>query len=181
MQPKSGYDICPGVEDHYMKIKDKLKRKPIVLHEWPRGMRYDHVNCEIWFHSASSKVCKNCDSLIKSMTSTVKKNTKRNNVKKTPSKTTNLKFLTPKTRRRTLNKKSEKLKKVNKKLEKYESYMCRLDSQQGTEMKEVMDKINQSFSSDLDQIFKENDRGGGGGHFEKYLGKWRETKSKGVL
>ena len=159
MQHKSGYGICPGVEDHYMKIKDKLKRKPIVLHEWPRGIRYDHVNCEIWFHSASSKVCKNCDSLIKSMNSTVKKNTKRNNGKKTPSKTTNLKFLTPKTRRRTLKKKSEKFKKVNKKLEKYESYMCRLDSQQGTEMKEDMDKINQSFSSDLDQIFKENDSG----------------------
>ena len=47
MKPNSGYDIYPGVEDQYLKIKDKLKRKPIVLHEWPRGTRYDHVNSNI--------------------------------------------------------------------------------------------------------------------------------------
>ena len=28
MQPKSGYDICPGVETEYLKLKDKLNRKP---------------------------------------------------------------------------------------------------------------------------------------------------------
>ena len=164
MQPNSGYDICPGVENEYIKLKDKLKRKPMVLHEWPRGIRYDHINCEIWFHSAgisskqSSRICKNCDSLIKSMKITAKNIIKRS-VKKTPPKGTNLKFMTPKTRRRTLNKKSERLRKVHKKLSKYENYVCPLDSQQGKEMKDVMNQINENFSNELDQIFKENDKG----------------------
>ena len=164
MQPNSGYDICPGVENEYIKLKDKLKRKPMVLHECPRGIRYDHINCEIWFHSAgisskqSSRICKNCDSLIKSMKITAKNIIKRS-VKKTPPKGTNLKFMTPKTRRRTLNKKSERLRKVHKKLSKYENYVCPLDSQQGKEMKDVMNQINENFSNELDQIFKENDKG----------------------
>ena len=161
MKANSGYDICPGVEAEYRQMKDKLKSKPVVLHEWPRGIRNDHVNCEIWFHAAavSSKVCRNCNSLIKSMKSTAKKVAKRSTVKKTPPKSTNLKFMTPKTRKRTLRKKSEKLKKVTKKFKKYENYMCRLDPQQGAEMNNIMKKINKNFSEDLDQIFKENDNG----------------------
>ena len=165
MKPNSVYDICPGVEDQNLKIKDKLKRKPIVLHEWPRGIRYDHVNCDIWFGSAaisskeSSKLCPNCNSLIKSMKTTAQRVAKKRTGKKTPPKSTNLKYLTPKTRRRTLQKKSQKLKKVHKRLEKYENYMCRLDSQQGAEMNEVISQITQNFSEDLDRIFNENDKG----------------------
>ena len=60
---------------------------------------------------------------------------KKRTGKKIPPKSTNLKYLTPKSRRRTLQKKSQKHKKVHKRLEKYENYMCRLDSQQGVEMK----------------------------------------------
>ena len=165
MKPNSGYDISPGVEDQYLKIKDKLKRKPTVLHEWPRGIRYDHVNCDIWFDSAaisskeSSKLCRNCNSLIKSMKTTAQRVAKKHTGKKTPPKSTNLKYLTPKSRRRTLQKKLQKLKKVHKRLEKYESYMCRLDSQQGAEMNEVISQITQNFSEDLDRIFNENDKG----------------------
>ena len=68
MKPNSGYDIYPGVEDQYLKIKDKLKRKPIVLHEWPRGTRYDHVNSNII--KESPPLCRNCTSLIKSKKTT---------------------------------------------------------------------------------------------------------------
>ena len=46
------------------------------------------------------------------------------------------------------------------KLSKYENYMCRLDSHQGNELKDVMNKINETFSKDLHQIFQENDKGG---------------------
>ena len=67
--------------------------------------------------------------------------------------------MTPKTRKRTLNKKSERLRKMHKKLSKYENYVCPLDSQQGKEMKDVMNQINENFSSELDQLFKENDKG----------------------
>ena len=37
--------------------------------------------------------------------------------------------------------------------------MCRLDSEQGTEMNEVISQITQNFSEDLDRIFNENDKG----------------------
>ena len=36
--------------------------------------------------------------------------------------------------------------------------MCLLDSQQGKEIKDVMNQINENFSNELDQIFKENDK-----------------------
>ena len=36
--------------------------------------------------------------------------------------------------------------------------MCLLDLQQGKEIKDVMNQINEKFSNELDQIFKENDK-----------------------
>ena len=93
--------------------------------------------------------------------------------RKTPPKSTNLKYLTPKSRRRTLPKNHKNLKKCIKDLNligsvsggflptfvTYENYICRLDSQQGAEMNEVISQITQNFSEDLDRIFNENDKG----------------------
>ena len=90
MQPKRRYDICPEMETEYMKLKDKLNRKPMVIHEWPRGFRYDHINCEIWFNTETvlsnrlSRICKNCEFNKvneKSMKITAKKTSKKNGKK----------------------------------------------------------------------------------------------------
>lgn len=82
-----------------------------------------------------------------------------NSLKKTPPKSTNLKYLTPKTRRHTLQKKAVKLQKLSEKLEKYENYMCRLENERSTEMDAIIKKIRGDFSHDLQQIFEEHDKG----------------------
>ena len=48
-----------------------------------------------------------------------------------------LKFLTPKSRKRTLSKRRRISYKLSKKLEKYEKYMCTLGEEQGKEMQDV--------------------------------------------
>ena len=121
----SGYKLCPGVEQEYVDIKEKLKRKPNVLREWARGMRYDHVECDLWYNPNDTRsmdnkmVCRKCYTLILSMRKSAKHAQKAHTgTRKTPPKATNIRYLTPKTRRRTLQKKSVKDKKLRKQLKK---------------------------------------------------------------
>ena len=169
MKLDSGYKLCPGVEQEYMATKIRLKHKPNVLREWARGMRYDHVDCELWYSpneirsktsKTNKKTCGKCYTLILSMRKSAKNAQKtQTRPRKTPPKATNLRYLTPKSRRRTLRKKSAKVKKLSKKLEKYENYMCNLDSEQSSEMNAIVQKISGNFSSDLGQLFNEHEKG----------------------
>ena len=104
-------------------------------------------------------MCRKCDILVQSIKQSAKWATSRKE-KKTPAKWTNLKYLTPKTKRRTLQKKTAKLRKLTKKLEKYDSFVsCDLNIEQSEEMNEIVGKINSDFSADLEQLFKEHDKG----------------------
>ena len=121
MKQDSGYKLCPGVEKPYKKMKNQLKIKPLALREWPQGIRYDHSDCELWFNpkllpkKSRKTMCRKCDILVQSIKQSAKRATSRKE-KKTPAKKTNLKYLTPKTKRRTLQKKTAKLRKLTKKL-----------------------------------------------------------------
>ena len=121
MKLDSGYKLCPGVEQKYMEAKMKLKRRPNILWEWARGMRYDHTDCELWYSpneirsKDNKKTCRKCYTLILSMRKSAKNAQKaQTRPRKAPPKATNIRYLTPKSRRRTLQKKSAKVKKCPK-------------------------------------------------------------------
>ena len=166
MKPMRGYRLCPEVENVYRDKKETLKMKPQALREWPNGIRYDHSECELWFNpkliqnKGRKSMCRKCDVLAKSINKAVTRvRMSKTKTKKTPSKSTNLKYLTPKTRRRTLQKKTAKLRKQSKKLEKYDNFVCDLNIEQSEEMREIISKINGEFSGDLEELFKEHDKG----------------------
>ena len=122
MKTTSGYKLCPGVEKIYRDQKESLKMKPQALREWPKGIQYDHSDCELWLNpklipkKGRKSMCRKCDILAKSINKAVTRaKLSKTKTKKTPSKATNLKYPTPKSRRRTLRKKTAKLRKVTKK------------------------------------------------------------------
>ena len=108
----------------------------------------------------SKSMCQPCQSLITSMKNSKKRvEKKKKNPLKTPPKTMPLKFLTPKTRKRTLTKRRRKTYKLEKKLKKYENYMCTLGEEQGKELHDVLGIVNDNFQSELESLFSQHKEG----------------------
>ena len=123
MKPSSNFVLYPGIGKTYLELKDSLTRKPTKLREWVGQTRFDNVDCELWYNKTemprnlSKSMCQPCQSLITSMKNSKKRvDKKKKNPLKTPPKTMPLKFLTPKTRKRTLTKRRRKTYKLEKKL-----------------------------------------------------------------
>ena len=166
MKSDSKFTMCPGVENVYIEIKDSIKRKPNKLREWPGLKRMDNIDCKLWYNSEenpkdmSKAVCPPCYSLIKSMKQTKKRDKlKKNTATNTPPRTMPLKFLTPKTRKRTLKKRRQKTYKLSKTLEKYQALSCSLNADQSSEMQNILATINNQFSDELNKLLAENNKG----------------------
>ena len=166
MKPESQYTLCPGVDSVYNSLKDTVKRKPNKLREWPGLKRMDSIECKLWYNKTenpkgmSASVCPPCYSLIKSMRQTKKKATlKTKSALNTPPKTMPLKFLTPKTRKKTLKKRRQKSYELAKKLEKFQSLTCPLSVDQGNEMRDIVTTIDTQFGEELNKLFSENKQG----------------------
>ena len=166
MKPESKYAIYPGVENVYSELKDTIKRKPNKLREWPGLKRMDNIDYKLWYNKeenpkdVSTFVCPPCYSLIKSMRQTKKRATlKKKTAMNSPPKTMPLKFLTPKTRKKTLKKRRQKTYKLAKKLEKYQNLTCPLNAEQSNEMRDIVETINSQFGNELNQLLSENRQG----------------------
>ena len=135
MKPDSDYDMCPGVETVYQGLKHKIQTAPTTLRVWPKGIRYDHTECELWYNptlvpkKSPSYICQKCSILIKTLKTTVKRTTAAN-LRGILPKSYPLKYMTPETRRRLLQEKTTKISQLTKKLQKYENHVCNRNDKQ---------------------------------------------------
>ena len=125
----SEYTICPGFKDKYVEIKDILtdNYKPIKVREWPGKIRYDSIDCKLWYdrtgpdlRTGTRYMCWPCNSLLGSIRQS-KKRAQRRIGEAEPPKCMPLKFMKPEIRRKVLRKKRKETYDLIKKLKKYEN------------------------------------------------------------
>ena len=166
MKLESDYTVCPGILKQYNEIKNDIRRKPINLRLWAGNKRSDSLDCQLWFNPKllerryGKYACMPCQLLLKSLRQSKKRAKNRSALpKKTPPKNTPLAHMTPRTKGKVLRKKRTQLFKMKKKLQTHEKYMCTLNEDQSSQMNDIMSKIGDNFSAELDTLFKENSQG----------------------
>ena len=166
MKLESDYTVCPGILKQNNEIKNDIRRKPINLRLWAGNKRSDSLDCQLWFNPKllerryGKYACMPCQLLLKSLRQSKKRAKNRSALpKKTPPKNTPLAHMTPRTKGKVLRKKRTQLFKMKKKLQTHEKYMCTLNEDQSSQMNDIMSKIGDNFSAELDTLFKENSQG----------------------
>ena len=120
------FSICPGFKDKYVEIKDNLSWKPNKVREWPDKVRYDSIDCKLWydrtapeFRHCTRNMCWPCNCLIRSIRQSKKRALDRNG-DTVPPKCTPLKFMMPEVRLKVLRKRRKETYDMKKKLKNYE-------------------------------------------------------------
>ena len=174
----SGYILCPGICSYEKDFAEtvRFKSKNLRIWHYPTG-RYDSDQCYLW-HKLSNletsptsplfDLCSNCKTLHHDLSILKKRAAEASPGHKEkwtePSSTRPLKYLSPSSKSKKLEKKGKEVKKLRKAPQKCDNsqFDIYLSSEQDDELQQLVNAIDKNGQSDLDAIFQEAESSGEG-------------------
>ena len=186
---KGGYKYCPGIDvvhyfDHYHSVI-RYHIKSVRSWELP-FKRIDSINCFIWYQipknatavekSSDMVLCKSCKRLHSDLDYQRRRSQvspSRRASRQLPSSSSKLKYLSP----MSLSKRKQATQKERSsdksKLTRFADCVVTVDDEQSDELAKVMEKIEETCTSELEEVFKDADHRSCG---ESIRGVWEDDK-----
>ena len=164
----SGYVLCPGIKSYESKFSDHIRFTPKKLRVWKNPVRYDSDECSLW-HKPNNLRCSPDDDLFDVCTSCKTLNHQLNTIKKRAieaspghkekwldsSSCRPFKYLSPASQTERISRNRTDRKKLRKALMKYEDLDVDVDSEQDTELQQLVTTIDNKGQNELEKIFAE--------------------------